>query len=107
MGFAFLLSSVIMVSQVIAFHLDGAVSDSSLSSRVVAGSGGSDLLAVTWVEAVGAGVCPMDMDIDAVRPSSISSSQEPGVGGPGDGGWKHASRGPLRSGPRVLIENRP
>ena len=35
---------------------------------------------------VGAGVCPMDMDIDAVRPSSISSSQEAGVGGPGDGG---------------------
>ena len=85
MGFAFHFHPS-SCCPVIAFHLDGAESDSSLSSRVVSGSGGGDLLAVPWVEAADAGVSPMDMDIDALRPSSLTSSQESGVGGPGDGG---------------------
>ena len=38
------------------------------------------------VESVDAAVLPMDIDIDAVRPSAFTSSQESGVCGPGDSG---------------------
>ena len=57
------------VAQVIAFHPDRGASESSLSSRVVSGSGGGDILPVKWVEALlEAGNLPIDMDIGALRP---------------------------------------
>ena len=70
-----------------AFHLDGC-SESLLSSRVVSGSGGGDLLSVAWVDSrwLEAGVLPEDVDVDALGSSStLTSSHEPGVGGRRDG----------------------
>ena len=83
-GFRVSLSSFIMVSQMMSFHLDGSESDSSLSSRVGSGSVGGELLCVARVAPVGAWIRAVDVDVDAA--GSIRTTHESGVGGPWDGG---------------------
>ena len=71
-----------------SFYSDWAPSE-SLSSGVATSPDGGDLLAVSRVDVglsvLDAGVLPVHMNVDALSPSSTTSSHESGVCGGGDG----------------------